>query len=387
MLIGARTLLEGFPNMRIFTRNLGLLAVGLGIVQSVGPTLARAQIVCPQMPSSVTTVNRDIRNDFSLQIGALGRIKLGEITNKTEVVAKNLLNKHPTLDKIVALELMSATYCSLIRQSKIPDAEKLDRWERFYEAVLGVKTSAPKVSPQLPSNVSRPQSPPSKPSTPNVPAGPTSIQGANNNGIQVGVNTGSIVVIPTAPSPSYKIDKGELLKNLSDSAPQSCAQTLGVVRLEMGPAARTSIESDGLLLETLRILVMKSNCFVVVDRSLERAAIEEERMLARNSAPQRDRTIMADYILSTRVLNSLGTTSANPDALVSLSLIDVRTGIVMARSLGIPELARMQKIFRNKNLKFAKEEQEVAATAMGYQEIVQTMENYRSDAKARRPNG
>lgn len=102
-----------------------------------------AAISCPPMPAAVTDVNRDIKSDISASVGKLGPVKAGEIGTKTEVIAKNLFEKYPNIDKLLALQTMAATYCSMLASSSISDSEKITRWEKFQERVLELKTRPP----------------------------------------------------------------------------------------------------------------------------------------------------------------------------------------------------------------------------------------------------
>jgi hypothetical protein len=102
--------------------------------------LAQAAVVCPPMPAAVTTVSKDVKSDINATVGSLGKLKAGDLAIKTEVFSKNLFDKYPNLDRLLALQTMSATYCAMLNQSAIPDTEKLNRWEKFQEKVLDLQT-------------------------------------------------------------------------------------------------------------------------------------------------------------------------------------------------------------------------------------------------------
>ena len=98
---------------------------------------ADAELNCPQMPDKVTQVNRDVRSDVDVEIGALGKLKAGTVGAKTDVVAKNLFDKYPNTDRVLIAQMMSATYCEMIRDSKsVKDSEKLRLWSEFSERVF-----------------------------------------------------------------------------------------------------------------------------------------------------------------------------------------------------------------------------------------------------------
>ncbi len=101
-----------------------------------------ATITCPLMPTSVTDVNRDIKSDINASAASLWKVKAGEVSTKTEITAKNLFEKYPNIDKLITLQTMAATYCTMLRDTKtVSEKEKLDRWERFQEKVLSLQSS------------------------------------------------------------------------------------------------------------------------------------------------------------------------------------------------------------------------------------------------------
>jgi ankyrin repeat protein len=121
------------------------ITLSLSVLFFTVAPLAHAAFTCPPMPTAVTGVNRDIKSDISASVGSLGKVKLGEIGIKTEIEAKNLFAKYPNVDKLLALQTMSATYCDMLKNTTaITDVEKLDRWERFQDKVLDLRSSPPK---------------------------------------------------------------------------------------------------------------------------------------------------------------------------------------------------------------------------------------------------
>ena len=81
----------------------------LSVLFLTAAPLVHAAFTCPPMPIAVTSVNRDIKSDISASVGSLGKVKVGEIGIKTEIEAKNLFAKYPNVDKLFALQTMSAT--------------------------------------------------------------------------------------------------------------------------------------------------------------------------------------------------------------------------------------------------------------------------------------
>jgi hypothetical protein len=107
----------------------------------VNVSYSLAAISCPPMPTAITEVNRDAKSDISASVASLGKVKAGEVATKTEVTAKNLFAKYPNVDKLLALQTMTATYCTMLRESTtLSDKERLDRWEKFQEKVLNLES-------------------------------------------------------------------------------------------------------------------------------------------------------------------------------------------------------------------------------------------------------
>lgn len=114
----------------------------LTVLLAAASTTAFAQFACPSVPEAVTSINRDVKNDISLSVASLGKVKAGEVSIKTDTEAKNLFEKYPALDKTIALQTMAATYCSMLKSAELPIADKLDRWERFQAKVLQFEPTA-----------------------------------------------------------------------------------------------------------------------------------------------------------------------------------------------------------------------------------------------------
>lgn len=121
------------------------ITLALSVLFLTTAPLAYAAFNCPPMPTAVTSVNKDIKSDISASVGSLGRVKVGEIGIKTEIEAKNLFAKYPNVDKLLALQTMSATYCDMLKNTTaISELEKIDRWERFQDKVLDLRSNPPK---------------------------------------------------------------------------------------------------------------------------------------------------------------------------------------------------------------------------------------------------
>jgi hypothetical protein len=108
----------------------------LWLAESLICEVTQAAIVCPSMPD-VSQINRDVRSDIQGSVGSLGKLRAGDVGVKTEVVAKNLFEKYPNIDRLVTVQMMSATYCSILRDSTgLSETDRQERWEKFQERVF-----------------------------------------------------------------------------------------------------------------------------------------------------------------------------------------------------------------------------------------------------------
>ncbi len=140
-----------------------------GLILSV--CLAAAQtLTCPQMPDKVTQVNHDVQTGVSAGVGSLGKLKAGELGLKTDVIAKNLFDKYPNVDRVMVVQMMAATYCSLLRDSKsATDSEKLRRWEAFTDRAYKFYDPKYDPTPHLPRRSTEKGASDQKSSSPSVP--------------------------------------------------------------------------------------------------------------------------------------------------------------------------------------------------------------------------
>src|ERR1051326_4887084 len=135
---------EGVCGMRLIV--LGVIA---GAVLGLTSLIAQAQLRCPPMPDKVTEVNHDVRTDVNGSVGTLGKLKAGQVGAKVDVEAKNLFEKYPNTDRILIAQMMSATYCDMIRDSKtLKDSERLRLWSEFSDRIF--KYENPTTNPPSP---------------------------------------------------------------------------------------------------------------------------------------------------------------------------------------------------------------------------------------------
>lgn len=185
------------------------------------PALARDSILCPDMPAPMTDINRNLKSEITAKIGTLGRVSAGELGIKTEIEAQNLLSKYPNVDRILTLQTMAATYCTMLRYSSLPEIDRLDRWERFQDRILGLQAAQPAAAPSsAPSNVREEQ--PKRPAAERRPP----------------AAKGQITELPAnAASNSNMTTLEDLLKQIRSSS-------AGAEKQRLKAAARATIASD-----------------------------------------------------------------------------------------------------------------------------------------------
>lgn len=99
-----------------------------------------AAINCPSVPD-IASHNSDIHSDVKAALGSLGKVKIGDISVKTDVVAKNIFEKFPNVDQMIKIQMMSSIYCQTLNDAKsLSDSERLDRWNEFQKSILGIET-------------------------------------------------------------------------------------------------------------------------------------------------------------------------------------------------------------------------------------------------------
>lgn len=115
--------------------------VYLAVLLTTATPLPALAITCPSTPD-VAGRSSAISSDVRVAVGSLGKIKLGDLSVKTNVVAKSIFEKFPNIDELVKIQMMSSTYCQLLNESKsLSDQERLKRWEEFQRSILKLQGS------------------------------------------------------------------------------------------------------------------------------------------------------------------------------------------------------------------------------------------------------
>ena len=97
-------------------------------------------IRCPDYPSQVAS---DIRLKIEAAAGRVAVVKAAEAGVEFERGARDLWAGATSIDALVMRATELAAYCQFPRSSGIPDAEKLDRWERFNAQKMGFREPSP----------------------------------------------------------------------------------------------------------------------------------------------------------------------------------------------------------------------------------------------------
>lgn len=84
---------------------------------------------CPKVPEQI---NKEWDVEVSAAVAKIGPVKGGELKTRTRNVVRDLMGKLPNADRVYLEQMMYATYCSGLRDSKtLTDAQKLKRIEVY----------------------------------------------------------------------------------------------------------------------------------------------------------------------------------------------------------------------------------------------------------------
>lgn len=98
---------------------------------------------CPEIPKQIST---DVDANINIAVGSLGKAKAGDISGKATTVTRDLLGKLPGANVVYLEQMMYATYCSSLRDSKISEEEKS---KRLLDAATGVRAAVKGISPSV----------------------------------------------------------------------------------------------------------------------------------------------------------------------------------------------------------------------------------------------
>jgi hypothetical protein len=81
-----------------------------------------------------TQVPKDIRSRIEGEVTALRKVLgSGNFVVQTEVLARNLYADYPNSDRITIAQMLLSSICRLLSSLKIPDAEKVQRYQETEE--------------------------------------------------------------------------------------------------------------------------------------------------------------------------------------------------------------------------------------------------------------
>ncbi|SDC48345.1 Sel1 repeat-containing protein [Paraburkholderia lycopersici] len=124
---------------------------------------AATPIVCPSMPASLTTLGNEGTNEIRTVSNNIAQSSVSETSHKTTVASSAVFAKFPHADRMLALQMMAATYCSMIHDFN-PELRS-QKWKAFYDSYVGAlptgPTAQPKPVPKTPHPVQEAEKPPS----------------------------------------------------------------------------------------------------------------------------------------------------------------------------------------------------------------------------------
>lgn len=78
------------------------------------------------------------------QLAAIAKVKAAEVGIKTDVSAKTLFDKHPNADKLLVLQMLASTYCSILAQDSALTVQQQEQaWSKFQERLLAYALPTP----------------------------------------------------------------------------------------------------------------------------------------------------------------------------------------------------------------------------------------------------
>jgi hypothetical protein len=111
--------------------------------RALNSVLSMSRAVTPNGPASRRTTGLkeliDVQTDVVVEIrgklAAVGRLTGAELQNRTEVVAKSVLDKVPNADRLLAATMLTSLFCQILNDSALSDTEKLNRLDKFTERI------------------------------------------------------------------------------------------------------------------------------------------------------------------------------------------------------------------------------------------------------------
>jgi outer membrane protein OmpA-like peptidoglycan-associated protein len=89
------------------------------------------------MPAAITSANRDVQVSIDLAAGSIAKVKAADIGVKTDITTKSLFEQHPNADKLLVMQMLASTYCSLLSKSTdLTTQQREQSWSKFQERLL-----------------------------------------------------------------------------------------------------------------------------------------------------------------------------------------------------------------------------------------------------------
>ncbi|NIE63149.1 hypothetical protein [Burkholderia sp. Ax-1719] len=253
-------------------------------------TLAATEI-CPPMPAAITDVTHDAHLDIEANIGALGKIKAGELVAKGNIVARNVYEKYPDISKVFLTQTMAATYCSMLNDGGFTAKQRADRWDTFQEKVLGLSASQSSIASDTTGSV------------------PAVSQDQVRNG-----NYGGAAIDRGSPKPTVL---GKLVERLSDGALKFQVGTdlldvKSATYLRIVAARLRKFDSIVIRLEPIQSKGVDGDSFTVDARALYKSRQQQARLVLMGSGFESDHIVFVNDMALGRAYNDVYDAAGNP---------------------------------------------------------------------------
>lgn len=121
---------------------LGLLIFCITCTQL---TVAATVVHCPPMPDAVTALGQDVAQEVRQTAIGLAKATVTDTSQKTTTATRAVFAKFPNADRMLALQTMAATYCSMIQD--FPPDTRAKKWLEFYDRYVLERPKGPSARP------------------------------------------------------------------------------------------------------------------------------------------------------------------------------------------------------------------------------------------------
>lgn len=123
-------------------------SAALSIALLLTKTCFASSVLCPPMPSAMTKLDNEFIKEIEHTAAEINKsVTPAKIKEITTAKATAVFSKFPKVDKMLTLQMMASTYCSMIQGSNFSDKEKLSRWDAFQARYLESVPRGPSAVP------------------------------------------------------------------------------------------------------------------------------------------------------------------------------------------------------------------------------------------------